>query len=136
MADARLSRPATRTTTLARPGADSSTTGSRPASVRAPATYSAAARSLQSPPPRLAVSNLIRSDANCVTEDAPSTAWASLMALPCAVITDCGRLQRRIEQSQRLRIGVKLGRYANRERLEVPAVTYVRPGDHRHANVI
>ena len=56
--------PLTRATTFARPGADSSSTGSRPASASRAATYSAAGRSRASPPPRLVVSILIRSAAN------------------------------------------------------------------------
>ena len=39
------SSPSSRTTTLARPGADSNSSGSSPTSVSCPATYSAAARS-------------------------------------------------------------------------------------------
>src|SRR5579859_129397 len=45
------SAPSIRATTLARPGADSRTIGSRPASASRSATYSAAGRSRQSPPP-------------------------------------------------------------------------------------
>ena len=56
--------PLTRATTFARPGADSSSTGSSPASASRAATYSAAGRSRPSPPPRLVVSILIRSAAN------------------------------------------------------------------------
>ena len=58
------SRPPTRATTFARPGADSSSAGSTPASASLAATYSAAGRSRPSPPPRLVVSILIRSAAN------------------------------------------------------------------------
>ena len=56
--------PPIRATTFARPGADSSSTGSSPASASRAATYSAAGRSCASPPPRLVVSILIRSTAN------------------------------------------------------------------------
>src|SRR5580700_528186 len=65
--------PLTRATTFDRPGADSSSSGSRPASASKAATYSAAFRSRQSPPPRLVVSNWISSEANLVT-----SSWASV----------------------------------------------------------
>src|ERR671910_3373071 len=59
--------PAMRATTLARPGADSRMRASTPTSVSFWATYSAAGRSLQSPPPRFVVSIRMRSEVNSTT---------------------------------------------------------------------
>src|SRR5215207_3314334 len=65
--------PAIRATTLARPGADSRTRASTPTSVSFCATYSAAGRSLQSPPPRFVVSIRMRSEVYSTTSS-PATA--------------------------------------------------------------
>src|ERR671919_1449630 len=66
--------PAIRATTLARPGADSRMRASTPTSASFCATYSAAGRSLQSPPPRFVVSIRMRSEVNSTTS---SSATAS-----------------------------------------------------------
>src|SRR5580658_9778444 len=45
------------------------------------------------------------------------------------------RPKRRVEEEQRLSVGVQVGCDADREGLEIATVTDVRPGDHRHSEI-